>query len=217
MALSEFAARRAKPKVKPYKLSDGDGLHLLVNPTGSKLWRLKYRYGGKEKLLSFDPYPLISIADARQKRDEAKRTLLSGTDPSEAKRQQKIAGEVEARTTFAVHTTPSASGMRSRSVSTFDEMPSISRFNAPWRVGPLVLNTHRIWVVHSPDGKRNTRSSGHPCRIPCGGRLSGYSSLVTQSTSLTKQYLLHTRKYNATYAATTADQQRQQSPNANIL
>ena len=47
MALSEFAARRAKPKDKPYKLSDGDGLHLLVNPTGSKLWRLKYRYGGK--------------------------------------------------------------------------------------------------------------------------------------------------------------------------
>ena len=48
MALSEFAARRAKPKEKPYKLFDGDGLHLLVNPTGSKLWRLEYRFGGKE-------------------------------------------------------------------------------------------------------------------------------------------------------------------------
>ena len=48
MALSEFAARCAKPKEKPYKLFDGDGLHLLVNPTGAKLWRLKYRFGGKE-------------------------------------------------------------------------------------------------------------------------------------------------------------------------
>ena len=102
MALSDFAARRAKPREKAYKLSDGDGLHLLVNPSGSKLWRLKYRYGGKEKLLSFGPYPLISIVDARQKRDDAKRKLLSGTDPSAAKRQQKIAAEVEARNTFGL-------------------------------------------------------------------------------------------------------------------
>ena len=102
MALSEFAARRAKPKDKAYKLFDGDGLYLLVNPSGSKLWRLKYRYGGKEKLLSFGPYPLIPIVDARLKRDEAKRKLLSGTDPSEAKRQRKLAAEVEARNTFGL-------------------------------------------------------------------------------------------------------------------
>ena len=102
MALSEFAARRAKPKEKAYKLFDGDGLYLLVNPTGSKLWRLKYRYGGKEKLLSFGPYPLIPIVDARLKRDEAKRKLLSGTDPSEAKRQEKLTAEVEARNTFGL-------------------------------------------------------------------------------------------------------------------
>ena len=102
MALSEFAARRAKPKEKAYKLFDGDGLYLLVNPSGSKLWRLKYRYGGKEKLLSFGPYPLIPIVDARLKRDEAKRKLLSGTDPSEAKRQEKLTAEVEARNTFGL-------------------------------------------------------------------------------------------------------------------
>ena len=102
MALSEFAARRAKPKEKAYKLFDGDGLFLLVNPKGSKLWRLKYRYGGKEKLLSFGPYPLVSIVDARAKRDEAKRTLLSGTDPGEAKRQRKLAAEVAARNTFGL-------------------------------------------------------------------------------------------------------------------
>ena len=89
MALSEFAVRRAKPRETPYKLFDGDGLHLLVNPTGSKLWRLKYRYCGTEKLLSFGPYPLVSVLDARQKRDEAKRTLLAGTDPSADKRRRR--------------------------------------------------------------------------------------------------------------------------------
>ena len=77
MALSDFAARRAKPGEKAYKLFDGDGLHLLVNASGSKLWRLKYRYGGKEKRLSFGSYPPISIANVPQRHDEAKRKLLS--------------------------------------------------------------------------------------------------------------------------------------------
>ena len=90
MALSEFAARRAKPKEKAYILFDGDGLPLLVNPTRSKLWRLKYRHGCKEKLLSFDLYPLVSIADALKKRDEAE-DLACGYGPSELKHQQKIA------------------------------------------------------------------------------------------------------------------------------
>ena len=61
MALSELAARKAKPRQKPYKLTDGGGLFLLVQPNGSKLWRHKYRFEGKEKLLSFGPYPLLVI------------------------------------------------------------------------------------------------------------------------------------------------------------
>lgn len=58
MHLSDLAVRKAKPEDKPFKLSDGGGLHLLVRPNGAKLWRLKYRFAGKEKLLSFGPYPI---------------------------------------------------------------------------------------------------------------------------------------------------------------
>ena len=64
MPLSEFAARKAKPTDKAYKLADGGGLFLHVQPGGSKLWRLKYRFDDKEKLLSFGPYPLTTIAEA---------------------------------------------------------------------------------------------------------------------------------------------------------
>lgn len=70
MPLSDTQIRNTKPKEKPYKLADFDGLHLLINPTGSRLWRLKYRFGGKEKLLSLGAYPSVSMADARRRRDE---------------------------------------------------------------------------------------------------------------------------------------------------
>lgn len=87
MALSEFSVRKATLREKPYKLADEGGLYLHVQPGGSKLWRMKYRYQGREKLLSFGPYPLITIAVARRHRDDARRLLLSGIDPA-AKRQQ---------------------------------------------------------------------------------------------------------------------------------
>jgi integrase len=102
MALSDFAVRKAKSRDKAYKLADGGGLHILVQPSGSKLWRLKYRFGGKEKLLSFGPYPLITIAKARVKRDEAKILLIDGTDPMEQKRLSKIVAATEARQTFGL-------------------------------------------------------------------------------------------------------------------
>lgn len=80
MALTHLDLRNAKSTEKAYKLFDGGGLHLLVSPTGSKLWRLKYRFQGKERLLSFGPYPLFSLAEARAKRDEMKKLLAAGVD-----------------------------------------------------------------------------------------------------------------------------------------
>ena len=100
MALTDFAIRKAKAQEKPFKLADGGGLHLLVQANGSKLWRLKYRFAGKEKLLSLGPYPVTTLAEARRKRDEAKRLLATGTDPSAQKRQNKIAAGTAARNTF---------------------------------------------------------------------------------------------------------------------
>lgn len=82
MPLKELEVKYAGKRQKPYKLSDGGGLHLLVQPNGSKLWRLKYRFGGKEKLLSFGKYPDVSLAAARQRRDSARTLLAEGSDPS---------------------------------------------------------------------------------------------------------------------------------------
>jgi integrase len=81
----------SKAKDKAYKLSDGGGLYLLVNTSGSRYWRLKYRVAGKEKLLALGVYPDVSLADARAKRDEAKRVLAAGGDPGEVKQSEKQA------------------------------------------------------------------------------------------------------------------------------
>ncbi|AWH87874.1 tyrosine-type recombinase/integrase [Limnobaculum parvum] len=85
----------SKPKDKAYRLADGEGLFLFIPPTGKKVWRMRYRFEGKEKTLVIGPYPEISLADARAKRFEAKVKLSSGIDPSEqkqvSKRQEKIA------------------------------------------------------------------------------------------------------------------------------
>ncbi len=98
--LTDRAVRTAKPQEKPYKLSDGGGLHVLVQPGGGKLWRLKYRFAGKEKLLSFGSYPTVSIATARQQREEAKKQIASGLDPSVKKKLDKIVEEKAAQNTF---------------------------------------------------------------------------------------------------------------------
>lgn len=100
MALTLFAIQNAKPREKAYKLADGNGLHLLVNPNGSKLWRLRYRFGGKQNMLSLGAFPEIPLASARVKRDDARKLVAAGTDPSQQKKQDKIAAALSAETTF---------------------------------------------------------------------------------------------------------------------
>lgn len=73
--------RTAKPRAKPYKIGCGHGLFLLINPNGSKLWRFKYRFEGREKTLTFGAYPLVSLLNARMQRDAAKLQLLKGIGP----------------------------------------------------------------------------------------------------------------------------------------
>ncbi|RWD30655.1 MAG: DUF4102 domain-containing protein [Mesorhizobium sp.] len=89
MALSDVKCRNARPASKLVKLTDGGGLQLWVQPTGSRLWRLAYRFGGKQKLLALGSYPLISLAEAREARDTAKRLLLRGIDPTQERKSQK--------------------------------------------------------------------------------------------------------------------------------
>ena len=91
MPLTDTAIRTAKPAEKPVRMFDGGGLYLEVSPAGGKLWRLKYRFDGKEKRLAFSAYPDVPLKAARERRDEARRLLADGIDPGEHKKAHKNA------------------------------------------------------------------------------------------------------------------------------
>lgn len=91
MLLWDAQIRNLKPKEKPYKVSDFGGLYVTVAPTGSRLWHMKYRIAGREKRLSFGAYPAMSLAHARQLRDEARAVLAAGGDPGAIKQERKRA------------------------------------------------------------------------------------------------------------------------------
>ena len=100
--LTEMAIRKAKPEAKPYKMADGGGLYLLVQTSGSKYWRQKYRYLGVEKLLSLGVYPDISLSQARERRENARKLLANGTDPGAVKQAQKSASAVQSENSFEI-------------------------------------------------------------------------------------------------------------------
>lgn len=100
MKLNDKQCRNAKLGEKPYKLTDGGGLYLYVQPDGAKYWRMKYYYLGKEKLLAFGKYPLITLAEARERRDEAKRLIAANKDPSSVKKDQRRQAAQAAQNTF---------------------------------------------------------------------------------------------------------------------
>ncbi|MFN9528580.1 MAG: tyrosine-type recombinase/integrase [Pseudomonadaceae bacterium] len=93
--LTDSAIKAAKPKDKPYKLTDGQGLYLEVMPNGSRLWRLKYRHSDKEKRLALGAYPSLTLQKARQRREEARQQLANGIDPGEQKKAAKQAQRAE--------------------------------------------------------------------------------------------------------------------------
>ena len=100
MALTDIQVKNAKPKGKAYKLSDAGGLFLFVTPTGGKLWRLAYRFDGKQKTLSFGAYPTITLLEARSKRDQAKKLLANDQDPSELSKLDKAEKQANNANTF---------------------------------------------------------------------------------------------------------------------
>lgn len=104
--LSDLAIRRAKPSGKTQKLFDGGGLYLEISPAGGRWWRLKYRFGGKEKRLALGVYPEVTLALARNRREDARRLLAQGTDPSQQKKAAAEPAHVAtsiARTLFDRH------------------------------------------------------------------------------------------------------------------
>jgi hypothetical protein len=100
MPLSDSTARMAKPRPKTYKLSDAHGLYLEVAPNGSRYWRLKYRFDGKEKRLALGVYPVVTLAMARDEAPEARRVLHDGIDPSARKKERERDAKLAASNAF---------------------------------------------------------------------------------------------------------------------
>lgn len=102
MPLTDLMVRNARPSEKARKLPDGGGLYLLVQPTGSRLWRLDYRFAGKRKTAAFGVYPGVSLAEAREKREALKKLLATGVDPGQARKEEKRAILIAAENSFEV-------------------------------------------------------------------------------------------------------------------
>jgi len=100
MPLTDVAIRNAKPRDKPYKVADTLGLFLLVQPSGGKLWRVKYRIDGKEKKLAIGIYPQVGLAEARRRRVAARELVAAGKDPGREKQREKVRSRIQAETTF---------------------------------------------------------------------------------------------------------------------
>ncbi len=100
MSLSDAAVKAAKPTARQFKLFDERGLFILVTPSGGKLWRLKYRFGGKEQLLAIGSYPDTSLKDARERRDAARKVIAAGKNPSAEKKRAAVAAAISAANTF---------------------------------------------------------------------------------------------------------------------
>lgn len=98
--LTDTKVKNAKPGERPYKLGDGGWLYLLVKPSGARLWRMAYRYAGREKLLALGAYPEVSLKEAREKRDAERARLRSGFDPGEVRKVERLTRASEAATTF---------------------------------------------------------------------------------------------------------------------
>ncbi|HEY0958373.1 MAG TPA: Arm DNA-binding domain-containing protein [Novosphingobium sp.] len=98
--MSDTAIRAAKPREKQYKLNDEKGLLLIVRPTGGRLWRLKYRFAGKEQQFTIGTYPEVGLKEARERRDVARALLAQGKDPSAEKKREKVAAAISAGNTF---------------------------------------------------------------------------------------------------------------------
>lgn len=132
MPLTSLEVQKVQPAEKPLRLFDGGGLYLEVAPSGGKWWRLKYRFGGKEKRLSLGTFPAVSLKEARERRDEAKAQLKKGSDPSAARKAGKAAQEaaVSGQGTFeavarewhrTVHQAKVSVGHAARTLSRFEQ------------------------------------------------------------------------------------------------
>ena len=172
MSLTNTAIRNAKPGAKAVKLSDERGLYLEVSPAGGKWWRLKYRFNGKEKRISLGVYPDVSLKDARDRRDAARKLVADGVDPSENRKSQKSAQadraanslEVVAREWFAKYSATWAASHIHRVVRLFE------RDIFPWIGGRAIaeITAPEVLEVMRRIEKRGALETAHRALANCG-------------------------------------------------
>jgi integrase len=153
MALTEMGVRKAKTTVKQQKLSDGGGLYLLIHPNGGKYWQMAYRFAGKQKTLSLGVYPDVSLVDARDRREQARKLLANTIDPSAVKQAQKASSiglvensfEVIAREWFAKFSKNWAESHSSKMIARLEKdiFPWIGNRPIPEIAAPMLLATIR--------------------------------------------------------------------------
>lgn len=152
--LTDRAVSSAKPEAKPYKMFDGEGLFLLVQPQGGKLWRLKYRFGGKEKLLALGTYPEIKLKDARERRQAARELIAKKTDPGAARKAEKASHSSQAEGTFeavarewhqTVHAVKNSEGHAARTLIRLEQdvFPYIGAMPLDTITPPILLDVLR--------------------------------------------------------------------------
>jgi integrase len=170
--LSDIQVKNVKPAPKDVKLFDGGGLFLLITPTGGKLWHMKYRFNGKEKKLAFGAYPSITLADARQRREDARKLLANGVDPGDVKKAQKAAGELQAENSFEVIAREwHAKFLTGKSDSYRDKMlANFERDVFPW-IGkrPIIeIKAPELLAMLRRIESRGSLETAHRTRSACG-------------------------------------------------
>lgn len=165
MPLTDTAVRTAKPGEKPIKMFDERGLFLIVTPTGGKWWRLRYKFDGKEKLLSLGTYPDVSLKDARQRREDARKLLANGIDPGQNRKAQKAAKAERATNSFEAIAREWFS--KHRNTWTKSHADNIlARFENdvfPWLGGKAIteINAHEVLKVLRRIDGRGARYTAH--------------------------------------------------------
>lgn len=168
MPLSDTSIRNAKPESKAVRMFDGGGLYLEVSPAGGKLWRLKYRFDGKEKRLALGVYPDVSLKDARDRREAARKLLSAGVDPGANKKAQKTARTDAVANSFEIVAREWLEGQKSV-VSAGQHKKTLARLQNdvfPWLGAKPVTDISApdvLSVIRRIDG-RGARYTAHRCR-----------------------------------------------------
>jgi integrase len=170
--LTAVAIRNAAPTAKPFKLSDGGGMFLLVMPNGARYWRVKFRHAGKEKVLALGVYPEVTLAEARQRRDTARGAIRDGRDPSADRRSERLQAKLSADNTFeAIAREWLASQKKKLAVATYAKAVAMLESNVfPWLGARPIseIDPPELLAVVKRIEARGANETAHRVKERCG-------------------------------------------------